>query len=85
MGALRKQLHLSEQNDLTLELSSKERHEYIDGQIYATAGAGENHNRICVNIGFHLRAANEWQIALLEEGEVLTVDCENYHATLTLD
>ena len=33
------------------------RHEYIAGQVYAMAGAGEKHNRISLNIAFHLRAA----------------------------
>ncbi|SJM91096.1 conserved hypothetical protein [Crenothrix polyspora] len=57
MTALRKVTYLSEQEYLASELIAEVRHEYIDGQIYAMAGAGENHNRISLNIGFHLRAA----------------------------
>jgi Uma2 family endonuclease len=39
------------------ELQSDIRHEYLAGQVYAMAGAGEKHNRISLNIAFHLRAA----------------------------
>ena len=31
------------------------RHEYVDGQIYAMAGASSRHNQITMNIAFHLR------------------------------
>lgn len=33
------------------------KHEFVDGYLYAIAGANECHNRISMNIGFHLRAA----------------------------
>lgn len=39
------------------EQRSDIRHEYVAGQVYAMAGAGEKHNRISLNIAFHLRAA----------------------------
>jgi len=39
------------------ELLSDVRHEYIDGQVYAMAGAGERHNRIAMNAAYHLRSA----------------------------
>ena len=39
------------------ELASDIRHEYVAGQVFAMAGAGEAHNRISLNLAFHLRAA----------------------------
>lgn len=57
MTALRKVTYLSEQDCLAAELTAEVRHEYIDGQIYAMAGASENHNRIAGNVFFQLRAA----------------------------
>jgi Uma2 family endonuclease len=39
------------------ELISDIRHEYVAGQVFAMAGAGETHNRIAGNLFFHLRAA----------------------------
>ena len=35
---------------LTFERAATERHEYLDGLIYAMAGESENHGRICVNL-----------------------------------
>lgn len=179
MTALQKLTYLTEQDYLVFEMTADVRHEYIDGQLYAMAGASERHNRISLNVGFHLRAAargghcgvfvsdmklkiawhkayyypdvmlvcnaqdsgeyskqqpcfiaevlspgtantdrrekflayqkipslryyllinaqklqveyfvrdaqNEWQTALLEADEMLTIDCENYHAVLRL-
>ena len=46
---------LSEQDYLRGELSSEIRHEYVDGEIYAMAGAGEAHNLIALNIASKLR------------------------------
>ena len=40
------------------ELRSDIRHEYLAGEVFAMAGAGEKHNRISLNIAFHLRAAS---------------------------
>ncbi|MDO8350788.1 MAG: Uma2 family endonuclease, partial [Gallionella sp.] len=37
------------------ELSSEIRHEYVDGEVYAMAGAGEAHNLIALNIASKLR------------------------------
>nr|CAA6830636.1 MAG: Uma2 family endonuclease [uncultured Thiotrichaceae bacterium] len=37
------------------ELESEVRHEYIDGQVYAMAGAGEKHNLIAGNLFSELR------------------------------
>ena len=41
---------LNEQDYLQGELTSELRHEYVDGEIYAMAGAGEAHNLIAGNI-----------------------------------
>jgi Uma2 family endonuclease len=35
---------------LALERAACERHEYLDGQVYAMAGESPNHGRICVNL-----------------------------------
>jgi Uma2 family endonuclease len=35
---------------LTFERAAADRHEYLDGLIYAMAGESENHGRICVNL-----------------------------------
>ncbi|MGB0713975.1 MAG: Uma2 family endonuclease [Gammaproteobacteria bacterium] len=48
---------LSPSEYLEGELHCDVRHEYIDGQVYAMAGAGERHNRIALNAAFHLRGA----------------------------
>lgn len=39
------------------ERASEIRHEYVDGRVYAMAGASDDHNRIVVNLGGELRAA----------------------------
>lgn len=50
-------LTISIQEYLDGEQKSDIRHEYLAGRVYAMAGAGEKHNRISLNIAFHLRAA----------------------------
>ena len=47
----------SPEDYLALEADSQLKHEYLDGQIVAMAGAGERHNRIALNAAFRLRAA----------------------------
>ena len=49
------QHNMSVQEYLDGEPLSDIRHEYLAGQVYAMAGAGERHNRITLNIAFHLR------------------------------
>ena len=39
---------------ITFERAALERHEYLDGLIYAMAGESENHGRICVNLTISL-------------------------------
>lgn len=46
---------LSEQDYLRGELSNEIRHEYVDGEVYAMAGAGEAHNLIAGNVFARLR------------------------------
>ena len=46
---------LNEQEYLHGELTSEIRHEYVDGEVYAMAGAGEAHNLIALNIASKLR------------------------------
>src|ERR1044072_5920518 len=41
---------------LSSERESEERHEYLDGQIYAMAGESPEHGAICTNIGGQLYA-----------------------------
>lgn len=56
MTRLHKSRLLSFDGYLLDELQSSVRHEYLAGQIYAIAGAGERHNRIALNLAFQLRS-----------------------------
>lgn len=47
---------LTDAECLALEASSEERHEYIDGEVFAMAGASDRHHRIAMNIGGELRS-----------------------------
>lgn len=42
---------------LNLEETSEIKHEYVDGEVYAMAGASERHIRIALNAAFQLRMA----------------------------
>lgn len=55
MSALRKPWYFSEADFLAFDAKTDIKHEYVDGYIHAMAGASERHNRITMNIGFHLR------------------------------
>jgi Uma2 family endonuclease len=39
-----------------MEREADERHEYLDGQIYAMAGEGPEHGAICTNLTGEIRA-----------------------------
>lgn len=47
---------LSPDDYLAGEQSADVRHEYVAGEVYAMAGAGEKHNRIALNVAFQLRS-----------------------------
>lgn len=57
MSAAAEKLLMSEDDYLEWESRAKEKHEYVAGAIFAMAGASERHNRIALNIAFHLRLA----------------------------
>ena len=46
---------ISEENYLQGELLAETKHEYIDGQVHAMAGASENHNLLSLNMASELR------------------------------
>jgi len=50
---------LSIQEYLALERQSEGRHEYLDGEMFATSGASRRHNRIVLNVGKRLDSALE--------------------------
>jgi len=47
---------LTAEDYLSGELTSDIRHEYVDGEVYAMAGAGEAHNLIALNVASFLRS-----------------------------
>ncbi len=48
---------LSSEDYLREEMTRALKHEYVDGQVYALAGATDRHNRIVTNISGHLWTA----------------------------
>jgi Uma2 family endonuclease len=48
---------LSLEQYLEQEIHAPEKHEFVDGQLYAMAGATEAHNLICTNLVFALQLA----------------------------
>ncbi len=46
---------LSAEEYLQLEASSTTKHEFVEGQVYAFAGATDKHNRVAGNIYFRIR------------------------------
>lgn len=49
--------YVSETAYLAAEKAADERHEYINGKIYAMAGSSKRHNRIAMNCAMHLGMA----------------------------
>lgn len=49
---------MHEDDYLRMEAAATSKHELVGGEIYAMAGASERHNRIALNIAFHLRTAS---------------------------
>jgi Uma2 family endonuclease len=54
MGLAEKVEYLSVEEYLEGEKLSRHRHEFIDGQVFAIAGASKRHNQICGNLYRHL-------------------------------
>ena len=49
-----KQAYISEEEYVQGEEFSALKHEYLDGQVYAMAGASDKHNLICSNVNAFL-------------------------------
>jgi len=54
MSGQKPQFYISVVEYLAHEKDSPVRHEYVDGQIYAMAGASDRHNRIALNLASRL-------------------------------
>ena len=49
--------YIAEADYLAGERQARERHEYVDGKVYAMAGASKRHSQMVLNIAFALRTA----------------------------
>lgn len=58
MSAALERRRMSESEYLAAEEQAAVRSEYVAGELFAMAGGSERHNRIALNIAFHLRAAS---------------------------
>jgi Uma2 family endonuclease len=56
MVSVAPQLRMTEDEYLAFERASEEKHEYIDGEIFAMSGATREHGLISLGIGAELRA-----------------------------
>lgn len=57
MGAAQQQLQFSLDDYLLWEAEQSERHEYLNGEVFAMTGARDTHNTIALNIASALRSA----------------------------
>jgi Uma2 family endonuclease len=62
MSQARAHSPIKEADYLRQEEAATGKHELVDGEVYAMAGASERHNRIALNIAFHLRSASRGKI-----------------------
>ena len=56
MATPQSRIYFTEEEYLAIERASEERHEYVDGRIFAMAGESDEHGEICVNLTGELRA-----------------------------
>lgn len=56
MGKQQKLSNLTPEQYLIFEAAEKQRHEYVDGQVFAMAGGSAAHNVVALNIAMALRA-----------------------------
>lgn len=72
---------LSEQDYLEGEKSSDIRHEYVDGQVYAMAGASKRHGVIAGNLFAHLREKSKGTSCTVYQSDmkVRTVGRKGYY------
>jgi Uma2 family endonuclease len=54
MSLVKPKSYISVEDYLAGEVESSVKHEYVDGYVYAMAGASDRHNRIALNIAAHL-------------------------------
>lgn len=59
MVSVAPQLRMTEDEYLAFERASEEKHEYIDGEIFAMSGARRAHSRLCIRFGTLLELALE--------------------------
>ena len=62
MGVAAEKPRMREADYLEWESQAREKHEYVAGEAFAMASASERHNRIALNIAFHLRLATRGRV-----------------------
>lgn len=68
MSSALKNPHVSEADYLSAEQTSRDKHEYVSGQVFAMSGASIRHNQIAVNVLFALRssASNQCRVSIAD-------------------